>query len=38
VLRSADLIIDNKQVSFEELLHDVDLPTAIKMMIANVKR
>ena len=38
VLKSYDLIVDNSSVSFKDLLDDVDLPTAIGMLVTNIKR
>jgi predicted transcriptional regulator len=38
ILRSSDLIVDNKKVSFEELLAESNIPTAIRMLIQNLKR
>jgi hypothetical protein len=37
-LRQSDLMVDNRKVSFTELLNDQDLPTAIRLLISVLKQ
>lgn len=38
VLRKSDLIVDNRKVSYTELINEQDLPTAIRMLNSILKR
>ena len=38
VLRQSDLIVDNRRVSYTEMINEQDLPTAIRMLNSILKR
>jgi hypothetical protein len=38
MMRQSDLIVNNKKVSFTELLNEQDLPQSVRMLITILKR